>query len=85
MIKKYYNMVMDADQNAFSRLPRAQKFQLMTVLSYMWSVVFALGVGSIFAFGTSVIFHMLLLIGTFITAELFYKSRQGTIISSPDE
>jgi hypothetical protein len=85
MIRKYYNMVMDADQNSFSKLPRAQKFQLMTVLSYMWSIVFSLGVGSIMVFGTSVIFHMLLIVGTFITADLFYKSREGTIVTDPDE
>lgn len=84
-MKKYYNLVMDADRNAFSSLPRTTKFQLMTVLAYMWSVVFSLGVGSIMVFGTSVIFHLLLIAGTFITADLFYKSREGTIVTDPDE
>ena len=74
-----YSLVMNADKNAFSSLPNTTKFQLMTVLAYMWSVVFSLGVGSIMIFGTSVVFHMLILCGTFFTADLFRKARDGDI------
>lgn len=79
MMKQTYSIVMNADMNAFSSLPRTTKFQLMSILAYMWSIVFAMGVGSIMTFGTSVIFHMLVLCGTFFTADLFQKARQGTI------
>ena len=84
MIKQTYSLVMNADMNAFSSLPRTTKFQLMTILAYMWSIVFGIGVGSITIFGTSVIFHMLLIGGTFITADLFQKARLGTISRRTD-
>lgn len=82
MIKNSYNLVMNSDKNAFSSLPKTTKFQLMTVLAYMWSVVFSLGVGSYIIFGTSVVFHMLILTGTFLTADMFYKAREGKLSNS---
>ena len=71
-----YNVVMNSKFNPLSKLPRAVSFQIMVVLSWMWSVVFSVWVGSILAFGASVGIHMILLVGIFFTAEVFRRARK---------
>lgn len=76
MFRQPYDMIMDEDKNAFSALPKAQKFQLMTTLSYMWCAIFSLGIGSYAMFGISVILHTLFLFGVLFTADTFRKARE---------
>ena len=39
MVKNYYNLIMSSDSNGLASLPNMVKFQLMTLLSFMWSIV----------------------------------------------
>ncbi len=79
MFTQTYDLVMHEDKNAFSALPNIRKFQLMTILAYMWCAIFSLGVGSYVFFGTSVVLHMLVLIGIFFTADIFRKARERSM------
>ena len=65
MIKNYYNLIMNSDSNGLSNLPNMVKFQLMTILSFMWSIVFTLMVGSYLVLGPTVLLHVLFLGGIF--------------------
>ena len=73
-----WRLVMDTDSNPLMRIPKMQRFQMMQVLAYMWSLVFAAWVGSALIFGVSVVGHAILLIGVFFTAGVFRHARQNT-------
>lgn len=73
MIKNYYNLVMNSETNGLSELPNIVKFQLMTLLSFMWSIVFTLMVGSYLVLGPTLLLHILFLIGIYFTSEVFRK------------
>ena len=77
MIKKYYSFVMNSDYNGLSTLPNMVKFQLMTILSFMWSIVFTLMVGSYIVLGPTMILHVLFLIGIYFTAEVYGKVKKN--------
>ena len=72
MIKNYYNLVMNSDNNGLSDLPNIVKFQLMTVLSFMWSIIFTLMVGSYLVLGPTLLLYSFL-IGVYFTSEFFSK------------
>ena len=73
MIFKYYNLVMDSNKNGLSDLPNMVKFQLMTLLSFMWAIVFTLMVGSVLVLGPTVLLHVLFLTGVYFTSEVYNK------------
>ena len=73
MIKHYYNLIMNSETNGLSELPNIVKFQLMTLLSFMWSIVFTLMVGSYLVLGPTLLLHILFLIGIYFTSEVFRK------------
>ncbi len=77
MIKNYFNLIMNADNNALANLPNIVKFQLMTLLSFMWSIIFTLMVGSYLVLGPTLILHILFLLGVFFTSELFRKVKRS--------
>ena len=74
MIRHAYSVVMDDEQNAFALLPKTTRFQIMTVLSFMWSAVFTASVGSYLIFGPTVIAHLVVLIAIFFTADVFRRA-----------
>ena len=76
MIRNYFNLVMNVDNNALANLPNIVKFQLMTLLSFMWSIIFTLMVGSYLVLGPTLILHILFLLGVFFTSELFRKVKR---------
>ena len=76
MIASIYRSVMNSERNPLRNLPKTARFQLMVVLSWMWSMIFALWIGSVFAFGVSAAAHLLLLVGVFVTAEVFRNARE---------
>lgn len=76
MIQETYAVVMDPKKNPLANLPRMVTFQLMTLLSWMWSIVFSFWLGSLAIFGPSVAVHTILLIGIFFTAGLFASARK---------
>ena len=79
MIKHAYAVVMDDSVNPLKNLPRTVRFQLMTVLSFVWSGIFTLWIGSTWLFGPTVAAHVLLLIGVLFTADVFRRARQRTV------
>jgi len=81
MLRKAYDLIMDDNKNAFSSLPKSVRFQLMTALAYMWCAIFSFGTGYYLFFGTSLVFHLLFIIGLFFTADLFSKARENKISS----
>jgi hypothetical protein len=72
-----WRLVMDSESNPLMRIPKMQRFQMMQVLAYMWSIVFAAWVGSAMAFGFSAAVHSILLVGIFFTAEVFRRARRN--------
>ena len=78
MLKKTYQMIMDDTKNPFMNLPPVVRFQLMTVLAYMWCAIFSAGIGSYAVFGTTVVLHTLVLGGIFVTAYYFHNAQMQT-------
>ena len=74
MFRTYYNLIMSSENNGLSELPNIVKFQLMTLLSFMWSIVFTLMVGSYLVLGPTVLLHVLFLGGVFFTSAVYKNS-----------
>jgi hypothetical protein len=79
MLKQAYRVIMDDNINALRTLPRTVRFQLMTVLSFMWSSIFTIWIGSTWLLGPTVAAHMLLLVGVVFTADQFRQVRRRTV------
>jgi membrane protein YdbS with pleckstrin-like domain len=84
MLENIYRSIMDADSNPLRKLPRVVKFQLMSVLSFMWTTVFTIWVGINWVFGPSMAAHIVLLIAVFFTADIFEKARQWSADNEDD-
>jgi len=64
--------IMDPNRNAFMSLPKAVRFQLMVVLSCLWSVIFCVEAGLLVWLPGYVFAHAVLLaIGIFGTSWAF--------------
>ena len=74
MVKHAYALVMNSDSNGLSKLPKIVRFQLMTVLALMWSVVFCVWIGAVAMIGPSMAAHAILLVGVFFTADIFRRT-----------
>ena len=48
MIRRTYKLIMDDERNPFNGLPKVVRFRFMLILSYMWSAVFSIWIGSMF-------------------------------------
>jgi len=75
MLREAYDAVMNDDRNAMSVLPKTTRFQIMTALAFMWSVVFTVSVGSYMLFGPTVIAHLAILGAIFFTADIFRRAK----------
>ena len=75
MLRNLYATIMDPERNPLSGLPKMVRFQYMLILSYLWSTVFTIWIGSSFVFGASVLGHTAFLVGVFFTADLFRRAR----------
>ena len=72
-----YKTVMDADYNPLRHIPDpASRFWIMTVLAWMWSVVFGIYVGSVIYMGISIASHFILLFMACFTAAVFYDAER---------
>ena len=68
---------MDADWNPLRKIPDlALRHLIMQVLAWMWCIIFSMYLGSIVAFGISVVIHALLIAGVFITAGVFETAKR---------
>ncbi|NNE83279.1 MAG: hypothetical protein HKN28_04845 [Alphaproteobacteria bacterium] len=68
---EWYRYVMDENKNPLRSLPRAQRFQLMLILSLMWTAIFCTGAGAWMWYGELVAMHVLLALGTLATGFTF--------------
>jgi hypothetical protein len=75
-LQNTYRVVMDSDRNPLRRLPKAQRFQIMAMLSVMWSIIFSVGIGTWAWFGELMAFHLLVLVGVATTAWTFGSAHQ---------
>lgn len=66
-----YRSVMDSDRNPLNVLPRAQQFQIMVVLSLMWTAIFCAAAGAWLWYEELVVGHMLFAVGVLITGMTF--------------
>ena len=66
-----YRLVMDAERNPLRHLFPAQRFQLMTLLSMMWTTIFCTAAGAWYWYGELVAVHLLLTLGVLITGVTF--------------
>ncbi len=77
-LQRVYETVMDPNKNALWRAPKAQRFQIMALLGFMWSVFFSVGIGTWAWFGELVVFHTLILLGTLVTGWTFHNAGRLT-------
>ena len=77
MLSRTYSLIMNPETNGLFRLPKIVRFQLMTVLALMWSVIFSVWIGAVSMIGPSMAAHSILLIGVFFTADIFRRSEKG--------
>lgn len=88
-MKENISLVMDVTKNPLKSLPKTQSFQIMVLLSIMWSSVFCVAFGSWFWWGELVIGHVAFVLAIFITSLTFsgakkrshrdmYRSKDGT-------
>ena len=72
MIKIAWDTVMNPERNFLLQLPKIVRFQMMTVLAFMWSCIFCLSAGLFIWIPEFVFGHVaLLLIGIFGTGYIF--------------
>ncbi len=74
MIRNAYNVVMNPDLNPLRGLPKIVRFQLMSALALMWSIVFSVWSGMIAWAGPSMAAHAVLLVGVFFTTDVFRRA-----------
>ena len=80
MIRNAYNVVMNPELNPLRGLPKIVRFQLMSALALMWSIVFSVWSGMIAWAGPSMAAHAILLVGVFFTADVFRRaSRKNSV------
>ncbi len=71
-----WNVVMDHEQNPLSSIQNmAARHMIMQVLAWMWCIVFAIIVGSMWAGVVSMVLHALLLSAVFITVAVFETAK----------
>jgi hypothetical protein len=78
MLKSAFDAVMDPYKNALSTIPKVVRFQLMTTLALLWSVIFCVSTGLLVWLPGYVVVHLVLLvIGIFGTSWIFQRARRG--------
>ena len=76
-----YDLVINEIMNPLSTLPKAELFQLIVVLSVMWTTILLLGMGSWLRWGKLVIVHVGVLI-TYSTFALAGSSSHSRLSNS---
>ena len=77
-----YRAVMDSDRNPLNNLPRAQRFQIMVVLSSMWTTIFCTAAGAWFWYGELLFAHVLVALGVALTGQRSTRPRSGPLIAA---
>ena len=74
--------VMDSETNPLRDLPKAQRFQLMVILSIMWTTVFCLGIGNWLWYGELVTAHVAAAVGALVTGLTFRGARGSELAAT---
>ena len=77
-MKASYQILMDDSKNPLQGLPKPQRFQLMVMLSCMWSTIFCVAIGSWLWWGELVLGHVAVAIGIVFTSMTFGAARKKT-------
>ena len=77
-MKDQYLSVMDSTRNPLRNLPQGQRFQIMVLLSVMWSTIFSVAIGSWFWWGELVVGHVAIAAGIVLTSLTFRASKRKT-------
>lgn len=76
MLTTFWDVVMNPEKNPLARLPKIVRFQLMTVLALMWTVIFCASAGAFIWLPQFFAAHIiLLLMGIFGTSYIFRVSQ----------
>ncbi len=73
-----YQVVMDENKNPLQNLPKTQRFQIMVILSCMWSTIFCVAIGSWFWWGELILGHVAVAIGIAFTSMTFSAAGKNT-------
>ena len=71
-----YRAVMDSDRNPLRSLPRQQRFQIMVVLSLMWTSIFCTMAGAWLWYGELIALHVLFALGLAFTGVTFHSAQK---------
>ena len=71
-----YRGIMDSDTNPLRNLPPAQRFQVMVVLSVMWTTIFCVSAGAWLWYGELIVLHVLVALGCLVTGLTFHRARR---------
>ena len=75
-MKNWLHTIANSDRYALNELPPQQRFQIMTILSFMWTAIFCGATGVWLWYGEIVIAHLLLALGLFATDVIFRSARR---------
>ncbi|NND42890.1 MAG: hypothetical protein HKO04_12535 [Silicimonas sp.] len=75
-IKTAWGAVMDESKNPLRSFPLMTAHMMMQILAWMWSVIFAMALGSYLVFGVTVVGHALILAGVFGTLAVFQRAER---------
>ena len=70
-MNELYRSIMDSERNPLNTMPPAQRFQVMVVLSLMWTSIFCTAASAWFWYGELIAVHVLLALGVAITGMTF--------------
>lgn len=79
-----YGLVMNEERNPLMRLPKVVRFQIMVVLSIMWSAIFCVAMGSFVWWGELVVGHIAIATGILITSLTFREATRRSSAKSLD-
>ena len=80
--REAWDSIMTIDNSPIRHIKRLDPMAahaIFQILAYMWSAIFALYIGSIYAFGISGAFHSLLIGGIFITAASYKQAEKRSL------
>ena len=76
-----WNVVMDHEKNPLSNIPDfSTRHMIMQVLAWMWCIVFAIIVGSMWAGVVSMMLHALLLAAVAVTVATFETAKRNPTV-----
>jgi hypothetical protein len=73
-----YKTIMDSNRNPLRDLLPQQRFQVMVVLSLMWTTIFCTMAGAWLWYGELVAVHVLFAMGVAFTGATFHSARKMT-------